>query len=57
MLSVTSGQQRWRFDTSAKVLIQLLLFVLYAGTCTATNGKKISGIKGEAENQIFISFV
>ncbi|XP_065177282.1 uncharacterized protein LOC135807195 [Sycon ciliatum] len=37
MLSVTSGQQRWRFDTSAVFLIQLLLFVLYAGTCTATN--------------------
>ncbi|XP_065177278.1 uncharacterized protein LOC135807192 [Sycon ciliatum] len=37
MLNVTSGQQRWRFDTSAIFLIQLLLFVLYAGTCTATN--------------------
>ena len=49
MLRVTSGsangQQRWRLDASAKVLIQLLLYVLYAGRCTAQqqNGKRISG--------------
>ncbi|XP_065185711.1 uncharacterized protein LOC135816230 isoform X2 [Sycon ciliatum] len=59
MLRVTSGsangQQRWRLDASAKVLIQLLLYVLYAGRCTAQQQNVNTWVDCGDEGEVFIT--